>query len=217
MTNSPFDTIESAIEDIRQGKMIVVVDDESRENEGDLVMAAELVTAEHINFMARHGRGLICTPILKEKAKQLDLDYMVNDNSSENATPFTVSIDLIEGNTTGISTQDRANSMLAMCDDSTSPDAFARPGHIFPLIAKDHGVLEREGHTECAIDFARLAGLKPIGVICEIMNDDGTMARVPDLMRFCRKFEMKLVTIEDLKNFIIEREAKNETGRETHC
>lgn len=217
MSINPFNSIEEAIEDISLGKMIVVVDDEDRENEGDLVMAAELVTPEAINFMAKHGRGLICTPIMKEKAQQLELDYMVKNNTSEHATPFTVSIDLIEGNGTGISAGDRANSIIAMCNDDTRPEAFARPGHIFPLIARENGVLDRDGHTECAVDFARLAGMKPMGVICEIMNDDGTMARLPDLMRFCRKFEMKLVTIRDLIKYRIEKETKNENGRETHC
>lgn len=216
MESSPFNTVEEIIDDIRLGKMVVIVDDEDRENEGDLVMAGELVTAEHINFMATQGRGLICTPILKETAERLNLDYMVKDNSSANATPFTVTIDLIPGNTTGISTEDRKNTILAMCDESVPAEAFARPGHIFPLIAKDKGVLERDGHTECAVDYARLAGLKPIGVICEIMNEDGTMARLPDLMRFCRRFELKLGTIKDLIDYI-KKEQLHEMGREINC
>lgn len=208
-----FSTIDEAILEIRKGNMLVVVDDEDRENEGDLVMAAEFCRHQDVNFMAKYGRGIICATVTKEKAKQLDLDYMVKDNNSAHATPFTVSIDLIEGNSTGISAPDRANTLQAMCRDDIKPDAFARPGHIFPLIARDEGVLVRDGHTEASVDLARLAGLRPLGVICEIMNDDGTMARVDDLIGFCETFKLKMITIKDL----IEYRKENENRRTTFC
>ena len=192
-------TIEEAIEDIRQGKVIIVVDDEDRENEGDFLAAAEKVTPEMINFMATHGRGLICAPLTESRCKELELRPMVSNNTDHMETAFTVSVDL-KGNgvTTGISAADRAKTILALVDSTTKPYDLARPGHIFPLVAKQGGVLRRTGHTEAAIDFARLAGFKSAGVIVEIMNEDGTMARLPQLYEVAQKFNLKLVSIEDL-------------------
>ena len=192
-------TIEEAIEDIRQGKIIIVVDDEDRENEGDFLAAAEKVTPEMINFMATHGRGLICAPLTENRCKDLGLAAMVHNNTDPMETAFTVSVDLRgHGVTTGISAADRARTILALTDPNTKPHDLARPGHIFPLIAKQGGVLRRTGHTEAAIDFARLAGFKSAGVIVEIMNEDGTMARLPQLAEVAKKFDLKLVSIEDL-------------------
>ena len=192
-------TIEEAIEDIRNGKVIIVVDDEDRENEGDFLAAADKVTPEMINFMATHGKGLICTPLTEKRCKELELNVMVTNNTDSMQTAFTVSIDL-KGNgvTTGISAHDRAKTVEALVDSNTKPNDLGRPGHIFPLIAKEGGVLRRTGHTEAAIDFARLAGFRPAGVICEIMNDDGSMARLPQLYEVAKKFDLKLVSIEDL-------------------
>ncbi|GGC91131.1 3,4-dihydroxy-2-butanone-4-phosphate synthase [Flavobacterium lutivivi] len=192
-------TIEEAIEDIRQGKVIIVVDDEDRENEGDFLAAAEKVTPEMINFMATHGRGLICAPLTEKRCNELELHSMVKNNTDHMETAFTVSVDL-KGNgvTTGISASDRAKTILALVDENTKSYDLARPGHIFPLTAKQGGVLRRTGHTEAAIDFARLAGFKPAGVIVEIMNEDGTMARLPQLVEVAKKFDLKLVSIEDL-------------------
>ena len=192
-------TIEEAIEDIRQGKIIIVVDDEDRENEGDFLAAADKVTPEMINFMATYGRGLICAPLTESRCKELGLNVMVNNNTDPMETAFTVSVDL-KGNgvTTGISALDRAKTILALTNPKTKPHDLARPGHIFPLIAKQGGVLRRTGHTEAAIDFARLAGLNSAGVIVEIMNNDGTMARLPQLFDVAQKFDLKIVSIEDL-------------------
>ncbi|MBU0942090.1 MAG: 3,4-dihydroxy-2-butanone-4-phosphate synthase [Bacteroidetes bacterium] len=192
-------TIEEAIEDIRQGKVIIVVDDEDRENEGDFLAAAEKVTPEMINFMATHGRGLICAPLTESRCKELGLHVMVTNNTDPMETAFTVSVDLKgKGVTTGISAADRAATVLSLVDSSTKPHDLARPGHIFPLIAKQGGVLRRTGHTEAAIDFARLAGFKSAGVIVEIMNEDGSMARLPELVEVAKKFNLKLVSIEAL-------------------
>lgn len=192
-------TIEEAIEDIRQGKVIIVVDDEDRENEGDFLAAAEKVTPEIINFMATHGRGLICAPITENRCKELGLNSMVHNNTDPLETAFTVSVDLRgNGVSTGISAADRARTVLSLVDPNIKPHELARPGHIFPLIAKQGGVLRRTGHTEAAIDFARLAGFKPAGVIVEIMNEDGSMARLPQLVEVAKKFNLKLVSIEDL-------------------
>ncbi len=192
-------TIEEAIEDIRQGKIIIVVDDEDRENEGDFLAAAELVTPEMVNFMATHGRGLICVPLTESRCKEIGLHAMVNNNTDHMETAFTVSVDL-KGNgvTTGISASDRAKTILALVDPTTKSYDLSRPGHIFPLIAKQGGVLRRTGHTEAAIDFARLAGFKSAGVIVEIMNEDGSMARLPQLVEVAKRFDLKLVSIEDL-------------------
>lgn len=192
-------TIEEAIEDIRQGKIILVVDDENRENEGDFLAAAEKATPEMINFMATHGRGLICAPLSESRCKELGLQVMVSNNTDPMETAFTVSVDLRgNGVTTGISASDRAKTILALTNPATKPHDLARPGHIFPLIAKEGGVLRRTGHTEAAIDFARLAGFKPAGVIVEVMNEDGTMARLPQLVKIAKKFDMKIVSIEAL-------------------
>jgi 3,4-dihydroxy 2-butanone 4-phosphate synthase/GTP cyclohydrolase II len=192
-------TIEEAIEDIRQGKIIIVVDDEDRENEGDFLAAAEKVTPEMINFMATHGRGLICVPLTENHCKELELTAMVSNNTDIMETAFTVSVDLRgNGVTTGISALDRAKTILALVNPDTKPHELGRPGHIFPLIAKQGGVLRRTGHTEAAIDFARLAGFRSAGVIVEIMNEDGTMARLPQLVDVAKKFDLKLVSIEDL-------------------
>ena len=198
-TKIKLNTIEEAIEDIRQGKIIIVVDDEGRENEGDFLAAAEKVTPEMINFMATHGRGLICAPLTENRCKELGLHTMVNNNTDPLETAFTVSVDLRgNGVSTGISASDRALTILSLVDPNTKPYDLARPGHIFPLIAKQGGVLRRTGHTEAAIDFARLAGFKPAGVIVEIMNEDGSMARLPQLVKVAKKFGLKLVSIEDL-------------------
>ena len=192
-------TIEEAIADIKQGKVIIVVDDENRENEGDFIAAAEKVTPEMINFMAKHGRGLICAPLTEERCRELDLTMMVENNTVLHHTQFTVSVDLIgNGCTTGISVQDRAKTIQALVKPDTRPEQLGRPGHIFPLKAKNGGVLRRTGHTEAAVDFARLAGLAPAGILVEILNEDGTMARLPHLIEVAKKFDLKLVSIEDL-------------------
>jgi 3,4-dihydroxy 2-butanone 4-phosphate synthase/GTP cyclohydrolase II len=203
-----FNTIEEAIEDIKNGKMIIVVDDEDRENEGDFLTAARNVTPEIINFMAREGRGLICAPLVESRCNELKLDLMVTDNTTLHETPFTVSVDLLgKGCTTGISAQDRAKTVQALIDPNSKPEDFGKPGHIFPLKARPEGVLRRSGHTEAAIDFARLAGFEPAGCIVEILNEDGTMARVPDLIKIAEKFDMKLVTIKDLISYRLEKES----------
>lgn len=202
------DPIEDAIEAIKNGKVIIVVDDEDRENEGDFVCAAEMVSPEIVNFMATHGRGLICAPLIEDRCEQLGLDLMVGNNTAAFETPFTVSVDLIgHGCTTGISASDRAKTILALVDEGIHPSELGKPGHIFPLKAKRGGVLRRAGHTEAAIDFARLAGLKPAGVLVEIMNEDGSMARLEDLVKVRDRFQLKLVSIKDL----IAYRLKNET------
>lgn len=194
-----FDPIEDAIEDIRQGKVVIVVDDEDRENEGDFVTAARNATPEVINFMAMHGRGLICAPLTEERCEELGLELMVRDNTALHETPFTVSVDVRgRGTTTGISASDRSQTMMALIDPMCTPGDLLRPGHIFPLKAKRGGVLRRTGHTEAAVDLARLAGFEPVGCIVEILNEDGTMARLPQLQVIARKFGLKLISIEDL-------------------
>ena len=192
-------TIEEAIEDIKQGKIIIVVDDEDRENEGDFIAAAEKVTPEMINFMTQHGRGLLCAPLLEKRCKELGLDMMVENNTVLHHTQFTVSIDLKgEGCTTGISVFDRAKTIKALVKPETKPEDFGRPGHIFPLKAKEGGVLRRTGHTEAAVDLARLAGLEPAGILIEILNEDGSMARLPQLIKVAEKHNLKIISIEDL-------------------
>ncbi|MEM6327967.1 MAG: bifunctional 3,4-dihydroxy-2-butanone-4-phosphate synthase/GTP cyclohydrolase II [Bacteroidota bacterium] len=193
-----FDTVEEALEDIRNGKLVVVVDDEDRENEGDFITAAEVVTPDLVNFMARWGRGLMCTPLTRERAAALDLPMMEQVNTSLFDTPFTASVDYRHGTSTGISTADRARTIRALADPETRPDDFARPGHIFPLRATPGGVLRRAGHTEATVDLARLAGFRPVGVLIEVMNEDGTMARVPDLRRIADEHGLRLITIQDL-------------------
>ncbi len=202
------DTIEDAIADIKKGKVIIVVDDKDRENEGDFLAAAEMVTPEMINFMATHGRGLICAPLTESRCEELSLEMMVGNNTDPMETAFTISVDLKgQGVTTGISASDRAKTVAALISEKTQPYDLSRPGHIFPLKAKEGGVLRRTGHTEAAIDFARLAGLQPAGVIVEIMNEDGTMARLPQLIEVAKKFDLKLVSIEDLVAYRMEHDS----------
>lgn len=201
-------TIEEAIEDIRNGKIIIVVDDENRENEGDFIAAAEMVTPEMINFMATHGRGLICAPLTEERCNALNLNMMVENNTVLHHTQFTVSVDLIgHGCTTGISVHDRSKTIKALVDENTKAGDLGRPGHIFPLRAKEGGVLRRTGHTEAAIDLARLAGLKAAGILVEILNEDGTMARLPQLVEVAKKFDLKLISIEDLVKYRMEHDS----------
>jgi 3,4-dihydroxy 2-butanone 4-phosphate synthase / GTP cyclohydrolase II len=201
-------TIEEAIDAIKNGELVIVIDDEDRENEGDFICAAELITPEKVNFMAKFGRGLICAPITEKRCEELELDLMVGKNTSLHATPFTVSVDLIgHGCTTGISASDRAKTLLALCNSQTKPEDLGRPGHIFPLKAKEKGVLRRSGHTEAAVDLARLAGLAPVGVLVEIMNDDGSMARLPELIDIAQQFNLKLITIKDLIVYRLKRES----------
>ncbi|MBI5183833.1 MAG: bifunctional 3,4-dihydroxy-2-butanone-4-phosphate synthase/GTP cyclohydrolase II [Nitrospinae bacterium] len=202
----PFDKISDAIEDIRQGKMVILVDDEDRENEGDLMIAAEKVTPEVINFMAKYGRGLICLSLTPQRLEELQLPLMVNENTSNFGTAFTISIDAKRGTTTGISAGDRAVTILTTIDPKTKKEDLVQPGHVFPLKAKEGGVLVRTGQTEGSVDLARLAGLYPAGVICEIMNDDGTMGRVPQLTEFAKKFGLKMITIKDLIEYRMQRE-----------
>lgn len=206
--NSKLNTIEEAINDIRDGKIIIVVDDENRENEGDFLAAAEKVTPEMINFMAKHGRGLICAPLTEYRCKELELGMMVHNNTDPMQTGFTISVDLRgKGVTTGISASDRAITIQALIDKETKPFDLGRPGHVFPLRAKEGGVLRRTGHTEAAIDFARLAGLQPAGVIVEIMNEDGTMARLPQLLEVAKNFNIKIVSIESLVAYRMEHDS----------
>jgi 3,4-dihydroxy 2-butanone 4-phosphate synthase / GTP cyclohydrolase II len=215
--NYQLDPIEDAIEAIKNGEVIIVVDDEDRENEGDFVCAAEKITPEIVNFMATHGRGLICAPLIEDRCEALGLDMMVGQNTAAFETPFTVSVDLIgHGCTTGISASDRAKTIQALVDDSIDPSELGKPGHIFPLKAKRGGVLRRAGHTEAAIDFARLAGFSPAGVLVEIMNEDGTMARLGDLVHVAKKFNLKLVSIKDLIAYRLKKESliKREIGVE---
>lgn len=201
-------TIEEALEEIRAGKVVIVVDDEDRENEGDFLTAARNATPEIINFMATHGRGLICAPLVEQRCDELDLDLMVKSNSAAYETPFTVSVDLIGyGCTTGISASDRAKTILALINPETKPEELGKPGHIFPLRAKKGGVLRRAGHTEAAIDMARLAGFEPAGVIVEILNEDGSMARLPQLIEIAKRFDLKIVSIEDLIKYRIQKES----------
>jgi 3,4-dihydroxy 2-butanone 4-phosphate synthase/GTP cyclohydrolase II len=198
-TRIKLDSIEEALEDIRNGKIIIVVDDEDRENEGDFICAAELITPETVNFMATHGKGLICASLTEERCAELDLPMMVTSNTSSHTTAFTVSVDLLgHGTTTGISASDRAKTLRALVDPSTRPDDLGRPGHIFPLKSKKQGVLRRAGHTEAALDLTQLAGLKPGGVLVEIMNSDGTMARVPELVKIAAEFNLRIISIKDL-------------------
>ena len=202
------DSIEDAIEDIKQGKVIIVVDDENRENEGDFLTAAENVTPEIINFMATHGRGLICVPLIESRCDELGLDLMVQNNNAQFETPFTVSVDVIgHGTTTGISATDRFETVKALTNPNTQPNELGKPGHIFPLRAKAGGVLRRAGHTEAAIDFARLAGFDAAGLIVEILNEDGSMARLPQLVEIAKRFKLKLVSIEDLINYRLRHES----------
>jgi 3,4-dihydroxy 2-butanone 4-phosphate synthase/GTP cyclohydrolase II len=208
MSEIKLNSIEDALEDIKNGKVIIVVDDEDRENEGDFICAAECITPEIVNFMATHGRGLICAPLVEDRCEELGLELMVGKNTAAFETPFTVSVDLIgHGCTTGISAHDRFKTIRALVDPDIKPEELGKPGHIFPLRAKRGGVLRRAGHTEAAIDFARLAGFKPAGVLVEIMNEDGSMARLPDLVKVAERFQLKLVSIKDLIEYRIKKES----------
>tara|TARA_B100000768_G_scaffold65659_1_gene63107 strand:+ start:171 stop:1382 length:1212 start_codon:yes stop_codon:yes gene_type:complete len=203
-----FNTIEEAIKDIKAGKVVIVIDDENRENEGDFVAAAEMADAEMINFMATHGRGLICTPLLESRCEKLGLELMIGKNTAAFETPFTISVDLIgHGCTTGISAKDRAKTVKALVDPNINPNELGKPGHIFPLKAREGGVLRRAGHTEAAVDLARLAGLEPAGVIVEILNEDGSMARTPELHKIAEKFNLKFITIKDLIEYRMKKES----------
>jgi 3,4-dihydroxy 2-butanone 4-phosphate synthase/GTP cyclohydrolase II len=213
-THSTFDPIEEVLEEVRAGRMIVVTDDADRENEGDLVMAAEKITPAAVNFMAMYGRGLICTPITEERAKQLGLQRMVLENRESHRTDFTVSVDATHGITTGISAHDRARTIQILGDPKSKPEDLVQPGHVFPLRAKPGGVLQRTGHTEASVDLARLAGLQPAGVLCEILNPDGTMARLPELQKFRRKHKLKMCSIEDLVAYRRSRERLVEKEQE---
>jgi 3,4-dihydroxy 2-butanone 4-phosphate synthase / GTP cyclohydrolase II len=213
MSDFKLNTIEEAIEDIREGKILIVVDDEDRENEGDFICSAELITPEIVNFMAKHGRGLICAALPEERCEELELDLMVGINTSIHETQFTVSVDLInDETTTGVSAKDRALTIKALVDPATLPKDLGRPGHIFPLKAKSKGVLRRAGHTEAVVDLTRLAGLRPGGALVEIMNDDGSMARLRDLRKISEKFNIKIVTIKDLITYTLERDSIIERG-----
>lgn len=215
MSDIKLDTIEEALEEMKKGNFVVVVDDADRENEGDLILAAEAITPEKVNFMEQHARGLICTPLLPSRCEELDLPMMVTSNTSTHATPFTVSIDLLgQGCTTGISALDRAKTILALTKKETKPEDFGRPGHVFPLRAKEKGVLSRIGHTEAAVDLARLSGHQPIGVLIEIKKEDGEMARLPELRKFADEFNLKLVSIADLVKYRLERETIIKKGVE---
>jgi len=207
-------TIEAALDDFRQGKFVIVVDDEDRENEGDFITAAEMITPEKVNFMLRNGRGVLCAPITIGRAKELELDHQVADNTSMLGTPFTVTVDLLEGCTTGVSTHDRAATIRALADPKRKPTDFGRPGHINPLYAQDKGVLRRAGHTEAAIDLARLSGLQPAAALIEILNEDGTMARMPQLKEVARKHNLKIISIRDLIAYRLKQESLVERGVE---
>jgi 3,4-dihydroxy 2-butanone 4-phosphate synthase/GTP cyclohydrolase II len=207
-------SIEEAIQDIKDGKVLIVVDDEDRENEGDFVCAAEKMTPEIVNFMITEGRGLLCAPITEERCAELDLDMQVSNNTSIHGTPFTVSIDKLEGCATGVSAPDRAATFLALCDPKSKPETFGRPGHVFPLRAKSRGVLRRAGHTEAAVDLARLAGLYPAGALIEVMNADGSMARLPQLIEIAKKYNLKVISIADLIAFRLRTESLVEKGVE---
>lgn len=214
MANNTFSNIEAALEDFRQGKFVIVVDDEDRENEGDFITAAELITPEKVNFMLREGRGVLCAPITISRAKELELPHQVEDNTSMLGTPFTVTVDKLEGCTTGVSAKDRAATIKWLCNPDAKPTDFGRPGHINPLYAQDNGVLRRSGHTEAAIDLARLSGLKPAAALIEILNPDGTMARLPELMKKAEEFDIKLIQIKDLIAYRLQQESLVEKGQE---
>lgn len=215
MNEIKLNTIPEAIEAIRNGQLIIVVDDEDRENEGDFIAAAEMVTPEMVNFMTLYGRGLVCAPITEERCDELELELMVGKNTSSHETPFTVSVDLLGyGCTTGISASDRAKTLNALANPDIKPEELGRPGHIFPLRARSRGVLRRAGHTEAAVDLARMAGLTPAGVLIEIMNDDGTMSRLPELAKLAERFDLKLISIKDLINYRLQSESLIERGEE---
>ena len=213
---STLNTIEEALVDIKDGKFIIVVDDEDRENEGDFICAAEKITPDMVNFMVTHGRGVLCAPLTEDRCDELDLEMQVDKNTSIHSTPFTVSVDKLEGCTTGVSSADRAATFQALADPISQPDTFGRPGHIFPLRARNKGVLRRAGHTEAAVDLARLAGLNPAGALIEIMNEDGTMARLPELFEIADRFDLKVVSIKDLIAYRLKTESLVEMGEKVN-
>ena len=214
METIKLNTIEEAVADFKAGKFVIVVDDEDRENEGDLICAAEKITPEMVNFMLKHARGLLCAPVTISRSRELDLPHQVQDNTSLLGTPFTVTVDKIDGCSTGVSAHDRAATIRALADPQSTPETFGRPGHVNPLYAQDNGVLRRSGHTEAAIDLCKLAGLYPAGALMEIMNDDGTMARMPQLMAFAKQWDMKIITIKDMIAYRLQRESIVERGVE---
>lgn len=214
MEQLKLNTIEEAVSDFKQGKFVIVVDDEDRENEGDLIIAAEKITPEDVNFMLKHARGVLCAPITISRCDELDLPHQVSENTSMLGTPFTVTVDKLDGCTTGVSAHDRAATIRALADPKSTPQTFGRPGHVNPLYAQDNGVLRRSGHTEAAIDLCRMAGLYPAGALMEIMNDDGTMARLPQLLEFAAKYDLKVISIKDMISWRLHRESLIEVGQE---
>lgn len=214
MENLKLNSIEEAIADFKEGKFVIVVDDEDRENEGDLIIAAEKITAEKVNFMLKYARGLLCAPTTISRCKELDLPHQVSDNTSMLGTPFTVTIDKLEGCSTGVSAHDRAETIKALADPESKPNSFGRPGHVSPLYAQDNGVLRRSGHTEATIDLCRMAGLYPAGALMEIMNEDGTMARLPELIEFGKEHDMKVISIKDMIAYRLKKESLVEKGEE---
>ena len=214
MEDFKLSNIEAALDDFRQGKFVIVVDDEDRENEGDLIIAAEKITPDDVNFMLKHARGVLCAPVTLSRAEELDLPHQVADNTSMLGTPFTVTVDKLEGCTTGVSTHDRAATIRALADPASTPQTFGRPGHINPLYAQDNGVLRRSGHTEAAVDLCKLAGLYPVGALMEIMNEDGTMARIPQLIEKAKAWGLKIITIKDLIAYRLKKESTIEVGEE---
>ena len=214
MTDFKLSSIEEALQDFKEGKFVIVVDDEDRENEGDLIIAAEKITPEKVNFMLKNARGVLCAPITLSRAEELDLPHQVSDNTSMLGTPFTITVDKLEGCTTGVSAHDRAETIKALADPKSTPQTFGRPGHINPLYAQDNGVLRRSGHTEAAIDLCKLSGLYPVGALIEIMNDDGSMARMPQLQEKAKEWDMKIITIKDLIAYRLKRETSIEVGEE---
>ena len=214
MEEFKLDSIEDALKDFREGKFVIVVDDEDRENEGDLIMAAEMITPEKVNFMLKNARGVLCVPVTLSRADELDLPHQVSDNTSMLGTPFTVTVDKLEGCSTGVSAHDRAATIKALADPNSTPQTFGRPGHINPLYAQDNGVLRRSGHTEAAVDLCKLAGCFPAGVLMEIMNEDGTMARMPDLQKRAKEWEMKIISIKDIIAYRLKKESSIEVGDE---
>ena len=214
MEEFKLNSIEDALKDFREGKFVIVVDDEDRENEGDLIMAAEMITPEKVNFMLKNARGVLCVPVTLSRADELDLPHQVSDNTSMLGTPFTVTVDKLEGCSTGVSAHDRAATIKALADPNSTPQTFGRPGHINPLYAQDNGVLRRSGHTEAAVDLCKLAGCFPAGVLMEIMNEDGTMARMPDLQKRAKEWEMKIISIKDIIAYRLKKESSIEVGDE---
>ena len=214
MESFKLNTIEEAVADFAEGKFVIVVDDEDRENEGDLVIAAEKITPEQVNFMLKNARGVLCAPITIERCKELDLPHQVQDNTSVLGTPFTVTVDKLEGCTTGVSAHDRAETIKALANPASRPETFGRPGHVNPLYAQENGVLRRSGHTEATIDLCRMAGLYPAGALMEIMNEDGTMARLPQLMELAKEWDMKIISIKDMIAYRLKKESLIEVGEE---